>query len=164
MVRNEEDALELLQECCLRMYRHLPNLQDPQRFSGWAGRLVVNQVNTWRVKRRKTAHEELLDGIEVDNDDLPLQGGKSSPNPRTALSRKETRNAVNEAMNGLPPKQRVAVELFDLQNYTIREIAELQECSEGAVKFNIFQGRRKLRELLTPFVSETGQLLYEDVS
>ncbi|MGF1572553.1 MAG: RNA polymerase sigma factor [Sumerlaeia bacterium] len=164
MVRNEEDALELLQECSLRMFRHLPRLQDPQKFAGWTSRLVVNQVNTWRVKRRKTAHEELLDGVEVDNDALPLQGGKQAPNPRAALCRKEVVTYVNEAMNGLPPKQRVAVELFDLQQYSIKEIAELQECSEGAVKFNIFQGRRKLRELLTPYLSETGQLRYEDVS
>lgn len=164
MVRNEEDALELLQECCLRMFRHLPNLNAPEKFAGWTSRLVVNQVNTWRVKSRKTSHEELLDGIEVENENLPIQGGKQAPDPRTALSRKQLRSIVNNAINELPPKQRIAVELFDVQQHTIKQIAELQECSEGAVKFNIFQGRRKLRELLTPLLSETGQFLYEDIS
>ncbi|MDX1971834.1 MAG: RNA polymerase sigma factor [Candidatus Sumerlaeia bacterium] len=163
MVRNEEDALELLQECCLRVFRHLPRLKEPEKFAGWTSRLVVNQVNTWRVKARKTALDELTDGIEVENDQLPIQGGRSTPNPRAALSRKQVLERVNAAMNELPPKQRIAVELFDLQHHSIREIAELQGCSEGAVKFNIFQGRRKLRELLEPYVNQSGLLDMEEV-
>lgn len=163
MVRNEEDAMEILQDVNVRIFRHLPNLKDPARFSSWVSRMIVNQVNTWRVKARKTRLDQLEEGIEVSNDSLPLQG-QAAANPRQAISREEVLGQVNEALRSLPPKQRTAVELFDLQQHSIKEIAEMLECSEGAVKFNIFQGRRKLREQLSPFVSESGEFIYEEAN
>lgn len=161
MVRNEDDTMEIMQEVCIRIYRHLPRLQDPQKFKGWASRMIVNQVNTWRVKANRTRLDHLEEGYDAPSESLPIQG-KTDTNPRAQLSREETLNQVNAALQELPPKQRIAVELFDIQNYSIKEIASLQECSEGAVKFNIFQGRRKLRDLLTPFVTESGEFLYEE--
>ncbi|MEO8377143.1 MAG: sigma-70 region 4 domain-containing protein, partial [Candidatus Sumerlaeota bacterium] len=58
----------------------------------------------------------------------------------------------------LPPRQRNAVLMFDVNNKSIKEIATELGCSEGAVKFNIFQGRRKLRALLENYVDQHGNL------
>lgn len=157
LVRNEDDALEIMQECFLRIYRHLHRLQDSNKFAQWVSRLVINQTNTYRVKRRKNQTEELEEGFDVDERALPLQG-TSAANPRKAAEKEEVFRKVNEAITELPPRQRLAVLRFDVQGQTIREIAEELGCSEGAVKFNIFQGRRKLRVLLENYVDPDGNL------
>lgn len=157
LVRNEDDALEIMQDCFVRIFRHLHRLQDSKKFPNWVSRLVVNQTNTFRVKRRKNQTEELEEGFDVQEDSLPIQG-RAGPNPRKALEREEVFRHVNEAITELPPRQRAAVLLFDVQGKSIREIAEQLECSEGAVKFNIFQGRRKLRALLEKYVDTDGNL------
>ncbi|MEQ8821658.1 MAG: RNA polymerase sigma factor [Sumerlaeia bacterium] len=161
MVRDEEDAQEIMQDCCVRIFRHIGRLKDPARFSSWASRMVVNQTNTWRVKARRTRLEHLEEGWEVPNERLPLQG-LADTNPRAAASRREILRDVNEAIKSLPPRQRTAVMLFDVQNWTIRQIAEDLGCTEGAVKFNIFQGRRKLRQLLEGYLDESGQPILKE--
>ncbi len=157
LVRNEDDAVEIMQECFLRIFRHLHRLQDPNKFAQWVSRLVINQTNTYRVKRRKSQTEALEEGFDVDEGALPLQG-TSMPNPRKAAEHEEVFRKVNEAITELPPRQRLAVLMFDVQGKSIREIAGQLDCSEGAVKFNIFQGRRKLRVLLQNYIDQDGNL------
>ncbi len=155
LVRSEDDTEEILQECLIRIFRHLPRLHDPARFAAWTSRMVVNQVNTWRVRARKTRLESLEEGWEAPREALPLQG-TSGASPRAILAREEVRRDVNAAITQLPPRQRTAVMLFDVQGWSIRQIATELDCSEGAVKFNIFQGRRKLRVLLTNQLDAQG--------
>lgn len=159
LLRDEDDTQEVLQECCVRIYRHLPRLQDPKRFGAWASRMIVNQVNTFRVKARKTRLEALEEGVEATEDALPLQGAAPA-DPRTSAERSEVYRDVNRAIRELPPRQRTAVLLFDVKGWSIRQIAEELDCSEGAVKFNIFQGRRKLRNLLQEYVDDQGKLRF----
>lgn len=160
LVRDHDDAMEILQECLLRMYRHLPRLQEPARFGSWASRLIVNQANTYRSKSNRTRTEELEEGLEAGADALPLQGA-APPNPRGAASRNEVLQHVNRAIRELPPKQRTAVTLFDVKGWSMKQIAEYLGCSEGAVKYNVFQARRKLRELLRDYVDENGNPVYD---
>src|SRR5690606_7912677 len=139
MLRDEDETEEVLQECCVRIFRHLPRLNDPARFGAWSSRMIVNQVNTRRVKARKTRLEQLKDGAEFGSESLPLQG-RAGATPRAAAARSEILDHVNQAIAELPPKQRTAVMLFDVEGWSIRQIAEELDCSEGAVKFNMFQG------------------------
>ncbi len=160
MLRNEDETEEVLQECCVRIFRHLPRLKESSRFGSWAARMIVNQVNTRRVKVRRTRLDHLEEGIEAQEESLPLQGSVGRVNPRTAASRSQVLDHVNRAISDLPPKQRTAVMLFDIQGWSIRQIAEELGCSEGAVKFNMFQGRRKLRERLGQFVDGEGNPMF----
>jgi RNA polymerase sigma-70 factor (ECF subfamily) len=157
LMRDEDDALEVMQECFIRIFRHLPKLADSSKFPQWVSRLVVNQANTHRVKRTKNQTEELDERFDVEDANLPLHG-RAGANPRKAAEEQEVFDRVNAAIRELPPKQRQAVLMFDVQGKSIREIAESFECSEGAVKFNIFQGRRKLRQLLEDYVDDKGHL------
>lgn len=157
LVRNEDDALEVMQECFIRIFRHIQNLEDSKKFPHWVSRLIVNQANTFLSKRTKRQTEELEEGYDVQEDSLPLQG-KSGASPRKALMKKEVFSRVNDAITHLPPRQRTAVMLFDVKGHSIKQIAGELECSEGAVKFNIFQGRRKLRGLLEEYLDGDGQL------
>src|SRR5690606_23567700 len=125
-------------ECFIRVYRHLHHLADDRKFAGWIGRMVVNLANTWRTRTNKTRFEELEPAIDVTEDQLPIQG-KGSANPRVAAERAEILERVNEAITHLPPRQRTAVMLFDVKGQSIAEIANQLGCSQGAVKFNIFQ-------------------------
>lgn len=153
LLRDEDDAQEVAQDVFVRIYRHLASLHDSRRFGSWVTRMIVNQVNTHRVRANRTRLESLEEDWEVPNESLPIQG-RSDTNPRSHAARGEVRRDVNRAITELPPRQRTAVMLFDVEGWPIRQIAEHLSCSEGAVKFNIFQGRRKLRALLSDHAFE----------
>jgi RNA polymerase sigma-70 factor (ECF subfamily) len=155
IVRSPDETDEIFQETCVRIYRHLKRLKDPEKFPAWVSRIVVNQSNTHRTRSGRMRTVSLEESIEVPNEALVAQS-TPAPDARQEVYRKEVLEEVNTAIRELPPRQRTAVLLFDVENYSIKEIASLLECSEGAVKFNIHQGRRKLRELLAHHVEDLG--------
>jgi len=55
---------------------------------------------------------------------------------------------LQEALNQLPEKQRLAIIMFTMQEMPQKQVAEALECSVEAVKWHVFQGRKKLKELL----------------
>lgn len=63
------------------------------------------------------------------------------------------------ALHRLPEKQRNAVILFEINGFSIREIAGMQGCSEASVKMKLSRGRKRLRELLDAAPRNYGQLL-----
>lgn len=150
-VRNHDDTDEVLQECLIRIYRHLGSLRDVKKFPGWVSRMTVNQCHSHQLKRSRTAMQSTDDRYEVQDREVMWQNPHDG-NPRTELMRKEVMTDINRAIAELPPRQRSAIVLFEVQGHSIREVAAAMECSEGAVKFNIHQARKKLKASLRQYV------------
>lgn len=157
MIRSHDDTDEIFQECCMRIYRHLPRLRETQRFSAWVSRIVVNQCATFSSRAGRMKAYSLDEAMESGDETPGFQPVATSEDPRQAAYKAEVYTEVNKAIQQLPPRQRTAVLLFDVENHSIKEIAETMGCSEGAVKFNIHQGRRKLRELLAHHIEGEGK-------
>lgn len=157
LMRDYDEAEEVFQECAMRIFRHIGTLNDVSRFPHWAYRMMVNQCNTHRSRRKRNAYTPLEESIEVKPEDYAFHG--SAPeNPRNALMRKEMMQSINKHINSLPSKQRIAVLLFDVEGLSIKEVSEYLGSSEGAVKFNIHEGRKKLRDLLGPLVTNLRKI------
>lgn len=156
VMRNHDDTDEVLQETLLRIHKHLPQLEDLDKFPGWAMRIAVNQCNSHHTHNNAKALYSLDTEIEVQNEDV-VGTGRAPESPRDAMARTETKEHINIAISQLPPKQRAAIVMFEVEERSIREIAEILECSEGVVKFNIHEARKKLRKSLGPLLrGETG--------
>ena len=67
--------------------------------------------------------------------------------------------ALYRALNRLPEKQRNAVVLFEINGFSVREIAGMQGSSEASVKMKLSRGRKRLRELLTDTPRDFGRLV-----
>jgi RNA polymerase sigma-70 factor (ECF subfamily) len=74
--------------------------------------------------------------------------------PFEQLAAREIQIAVHEALQEIPEVFRGAVILRDLEGLSYEEVAEVLECSAGTVKSRILRGRRALRELLEPLLSD----------
>lgn len=152
-VRDHDDTDEILQECLIRIYKHLPTLREVAKFPGWISRMIINQCHSHRLKRSRTAMESTDDVVEISDRDVMWQNPHAG-NPRKVLMRKEIQAEINQAIRNLPPRQRSAIVLFEVEGHSIREIAGVMECSEGAVKFNIHQARKKLKASLRQYVRQ----------
>jgi len=51
-------------------------------------------------------------------------------------------------LDQLPEKQRLAIVMFTLEQMPQKQVADALQCSVEAVKWHVFQGRKKLKELL----------------
>ena len=152
-MRDHDDTDEILQECLIRLYKHLPSLREVAKFPGWVSRMIINQCHSHRLKRSRTAMESTDDMVEIQDREVMWQNAQSG-NPRRDLMRKEVMADINRAIRELPPRQRSAIVLFEVEGCSIRQVAEAMECSEGAVKFNIHQARKKLKQSLREYVRQ----------
>ena len=148
MLRDPEETNEVLQETLIRMFRHIGSLRDPERFASWTMRVAVNQVQTWRVKRGRDRLYPLAEGVEPEPG-VVVMGSALAPSPRQVAERNQTLRQIEAAMKELPARQQMAITLFEIEGLMIREIAEAMDCSEGAVKFNLHEARKKLKRRLS---------------
>jgi RNA polymerase sigma-70 factor (ECF subfamily) len=130
-----EDADDLLQASVLRAFEKLPTLRDPARFRGWFYAVLLSVHRTrsrWSFWRRF----------------LPLEEAVAEPPGEDGVRTQEERDRterLRRALTRLPAPQREAIVLFELEGFSVEEIAGMQDVSISAVKSRLSRGRRRLR-------------------
>ena len=156
LLGNTHDALEVTQDAFLKSFSSLNTLQKPEAFGGWLMRIVSNLSLNFR-RGRKTRKQLPLDDLLGATESQSPRSGQNpvgsewmarSGDPVRNLESQELGTKLQEALNQLPEKQRQALVLFTVQEMPQKEVAEALNCSVEAVKWHVFQGRKKLKELL----------------
>jgi len=93
-------------------------------------------------ERKITAYTEEVEirGIASDKD-----------SPERLVLKAEQNEIVQEAINGLPPKQREVVTLYYMQHLKYREIAEVLNCAEGTVASRLNKALKNLKAKLSKY-------------
>ncbi|MCX7020133.1 MAG: RNA polymerase sigma factor [bacterium] len=151
ILHDHDEADEALQECLVRVYKHLPQLKDLNKFPGWLLRMAVNQCNTQLGRSNARKLYPLDESIETPNERV-LANPANAASPRDILERRQMMSELGAAISALPPRQRAAIVMFEVAGQSIREIAAALDCSEGAVKFNIHAARQKLKQSLAQYL------------
>ena len=158
LLGNTNDALEVTQEAFLKAFSSLATLQKPEAFGGWLMRIVSNLSLNFR-RGRKVRSQLPLDDIlgPTSGDATDAAGGGSewmsrSGDPVRSLESQELGRKLTEALNQLPEKQRLAIVMFTIQEMPQKQVAEALGCSVEAVKWHVFQGRKRLKELMKEYL------------
>lgn len=151
MLRTPQGAEDATQETFISTYRNLASFRGGS-FRGWLFRIAGNACydELRRQKSRPASHLEDESGAPRFE---PAAGGASMDE---LAQQSELRDAIQSALLALPPDQRLAIVLCDIQGMDYAEIAHVMQCSLGTIKSRINRGRAKLRTLL---LAETGELL-----
>jgi RNA polymerase sigma-70 factor (ECF subfamily) len=159
LLGNSHDALEVTQDAFLKAYVSLKTLQKPEAFGGWLMRIVSNLSLNFRRGRKNRSSLPLDDLLGSSNAGQAEHSGGSewmarSGDPVRDLQSREMGQRLQEALNQLPEKQRLAIVMFTIDEMPQKKVAEALECSVEAVKWHVFQGRKKLKELLKEHLEE----------
>jgi RNA polymerase sigma-70 factor, ECF subfamily len=151
MMRNNEDAEDVLQEAYKQAFIHLKSFNGDSRFSTWLSRIAINAA---LMKLRKKQHlwDVSLDEDENEQSSSWLDVEDKGLNPEQLYAQMERQQILSEALNELTPGMRKAIELSELDERSGEETARIMGISVSAVKARVFHGRRKLREILTQVV------------
>jgi RNA polymerase sigma-70 factor (ECF subfamily) len=152
LLGNTNDALEVTQDAFLKAFTSLSSLQKPEAFGGWLMRIVSNLSLNYR-RGRKSRQQLPLDDLLGPSE--PSSAGASgsdwqaqSGDPARTMASRELGQKLQEALNQLPEKQRLAIVMFTIEQMPQKQVAEALDCSVEAVKWHVFQGRKKLKEML----------------
>ena len=153
-LHNEADALDLAQETFVRLYRHRTRYRPGARFSTWMFQIALNLARDQARKaaRRRTGSLEALSAATSPDASGAhphgMQFAGDAPSPAEAARRAEEAAAVRAALAGLPEDLRTVVVLFEYENLSHAEIAEIVSATPKAVETRLYRAREKLRASL----------------
>jgi RNA polymerase sigma-70 factor (ECF subfamily) len=136
MLADDGEAEDVVQAAYLSAYRALVAGQFDRRAGvmTWLYRIVTNAaIDALRARRARHA-------LAVQDVDMESQGSADAALLRVAL------RELAQWLDELPPEQRVAVILKEMEGMTSGEIARVLECSEGAIEQRLVRARATLRE------------------
>lgn len=153
LLGNVEDASDASQDAFVRAFRSLSQLDDPARFGGWLMRTVCNCALNFR-RSRKLRSVASLDNTPFAAEEVrdPSTGQRLICDAGETPLSAELHGAVGAAIERLPEKQRLALILFSVEGMPQKQVAEVLECSVELVKWNVFQARKKLKEMLAEYL------------
>ena len=144
-----EEAADALQDALVAAFRRAGSYRGDAAVTTWLHRVVVNAALD-RLRRRKSRSADPLP------DDLEEHGGRGSlqtgtgeaEDPADAAVRSDRRREVLAALATLPPEQRAALVLVDMQGHSVEEAASILGVPSGTVKSRCSRGRARLLPLL----------------
>lgn len=162
ITKNHEDANDVMQETFLKVYESIGSFRKESAFETWLYRIIVNQALNL-VKRRDRRRESFLSHEDEIDPRFNLRGSSDYPNdPHDDVEKKELQKWVTQAVDCLPAKHRTVVVLHEFEGLTHPQIATILNCSEGTVRSRLHYARRKLRDLLKPYVDGVNRSREKD--
>lgn len=138
LCRSRGDGDDLYQESVVRAFEKLHTLRDESRFRSW---FYATLLSRHRSRSRRLFRKRLV----------PLErafdGGREPAGEDGARWEERIRqaNRAADALATLDAAQREVIVLFEVDGYSIAEIAEMQRASIPAVKSRLVRGRERLR-------------------
>jgi RNA polymerase sigma-70 factor (ECF subfamily) len=164
ILRNRDDAEETVQQAMVKIFLHLAQLTESDKFKQWAMRVVENEAKMYRRKRRQHLYESIDQSptsVSEEKPFYPKQFADWRDLPSDAVEQKEVREAVAKALAELPDIYREVFVLRDMQHLDVAETAEALDIGESAVKTRLHRARLMLRESLTPLFAKPRVSIWE---
>ena len=145
ILRHEEDTQDALQDTFVSAYRALSRFRQDARFSTWIYRIATNAA-LMKARARRTN----LVSLDQPVDDGETQSVRDLPDwsatPDEELLTGETRRVMEDAIQALPPEQRAAFVLHDIQDLSSAETAQAMGITVSAVNSRLHRARVFLRD------------------
>jgi len=151
VVRQREEALDIVQEVFIKLFRSIKNFKGRSHFYTYLYRMVMNTaIDHARKTGKQTISSLDEEGSFQPSDDL-------EKGPERILLQKELEERVKLAMDKLPTEQRAALIFRDVEGLSYQEMTEAMGCSIGTVMSRLHYGRKRIQELLEDYVEMRSQ-------
>ncbi len=147
ITRDRQSAEDILQECFLKLHTYARRIDLSLPLEPWLYRVTVNLAYTWMSRRSRwlTSIENMLDRL--------VAPARTHTEYHAEMS--ELQAVIQQAIDSLPPNQRLTVILYYLNDLSLKEIAYVLDCPVGTVKSRLHYGREYLKKRLEVYHAPT---------
>ncbi|MBC9726446.1 RNA polymerase sigma factor SigM [Streptomyces sp. TRM68367] len=147
---DREEAADAVQDALVSAYRAAHTFRGHAAVTTWLHRITVNACLD---RARKAASRKTAPVDDTERLDQLLEPHESASAP---AERKDLHRQLIAALSTLPPDQRAALVLVDMQGYPVAEAARILDVPTGTVKSRCARGRARLLPLLSHLRPESG--------
>jgi RNA polymerase sigma-70 factor (ECF subfamily) len=137
--RNDEEAKDIFHEAMMKVFTNLPKYQFSGSLEGWIRRIMINTSIDWYRKNKNTFgfvddEEQQLEDTQIAIDDMV----------NSNFNVKDIMRAIQQ----LTPAYKAVFNLYVVEGYSHKEIAEMLQINIGTSKSNLAKAKQKLQKLL----------------
>lgn len=139
IVMNAADAEDILQEAFMEAFVSLDKLKNAAAFGGWVKRIMINKSVNF-VQRHRKSWLEMEDVELIDIAEEPTFDESEF---------REKVNAIIEAMDTLPERYRMVINLHIFEQMNFEEIASVMDMPSSTVRVQYLRGKQKILDRLS---------------
>ncbi len=131
---NTDEANDIFQDGCIKLYRNLDSFRDEGSFEGWARRIFVT-TSLDALKKKRIQFSDLDENLSV---------AATGNNVLDKLSL----DYLMKIITDLPPGYRTIINLYVIENFSHKEIGEMLGITESGSKSKLHKARTYLKNIL----------------
>ncbi|MBU1318849.1 MAG: sigma-70 family RNA polymerase sigma factor [candidate division Zixibacteria bacterium] len=147
IVRNQDEAQDLVQETFMKAFNALASYRSEYRFSTWLYKIAANCAIDF-VRKKRIEALSLDRPIQTKDGQVEFELPDRTWDPERNLVRKQKLQSIDEAIDSLPDKYREVIIYRHRDDKSYEEIADILGTPVGTVKARIFRARELLKKKL----------------
>lgn len=161
-MKDEHQAEDVLQEAYIKAFNNLNTLQNANKFEAWLHKIIyTTAMDVYRKRKRQTEHSINFSDYEGENEtSVEFEDDREDFKPEEQIDYQETQKAVLSFIDELSSPQRMAMVLFYYEQYSLKEIADVMECSVGTVKSRLNKAKQLMRGMVDGYEKKHGVALH----
>jgi RNA polymerase sigma-70 factor (ECF subfamily) len=140
LLRHRQDAEDLVQDAFLAALQHIDRFDPSRPFWPWFSRIMVNRGFDLTAARSVRSSSPLTDAL-----------ADARPSPAELAERSELTERFEDALASLPARRRLVVQLYEVDGFSVAEIARLLDSAPATIRWHLHVSRRQLRKALALF-------------
>jgi RNA polymerase sigma-70 factor (ECF subfamily) len=149
IVRNREDAEDVLQETLLSAYRHLDTFRGTCRVSTWMMKIGIN-TSLMILRKRRSMPEVISEQVSEDGQRFESPEFRDPGlNPEQRYIADQTIDTLRSIMRRLPVRIRTVMDLYCVKERRLKDAAAILGITEATAKSRVLRGRNRLRRSLS---------------
>jgi RNA polymerase sigma-70 factor (ECF subfamily) len=151
---SHEDALDVVQDAFIKVFRSLGEFRGQSRFVHWLFRIVANTAID--ARRAKGSPEAVYDEAR-ESEGVTVADPSAEADPARVAASREVQAAYQKALAELSPEHRAVFELHVTKGLSYSEIAQQVGVPIGTVMSRLFYARKQLQQKLSRFWRESEE-------
>ncbi len=156
VLRNREEAEDEVQNAYSKAFQNIHLFREEAKFSTWITRIVLNCCLMRMLKLKRVRVRPIEDTMPGEETLMTLQLTDDRPSPEETLGRSEVLKRLQNEMRRIPPLLRHVLELRDLSELPMPEVAERLGISIPAAKSRLLRARQELRNRMAKHCGRLG--------
>lgn len=133
---NREDALDILHDGFIKVFKHIAKYNLGTSLEAWMKRVMINTAIDFYRKKVRRRTEDIDHVYDLSNNDVDV------------ISEMSAKDIIN-ALTKLSPTYRAVFNLYVIEGYSHKEVAEKLKISESTSRSNLVKARARMRDLLS---------------
>ncbi len=139
MIKNPQDAQDLVQEAFIKVYQQLGKYDGKGAFSSWIYRVAINHCLD-ELRKKKYKFQQL---------EIQESHAKNPNHPEVIFMKKEKNRQIERLIATLPEDERIIILLRYVNELSYSEISQIVEIPISSVRNKLHRAKKKLRETIT---------------